>query len=55
LPQLPRLVHRALAEDRTTRVEEAIARLERTQARQVRMLFGIVAALALLAAAVLLR
>ncbi len=55
LPQLPRLVHRALAEDRTTRFEEAIARLERTQARQVRMLFGIVAVLALLVAAVLLR
>jgi len=55
LPQLPRLVHRALAEDRTTRFEEAIARLERTQQRQVRMLFGIVAVLALLVAAVLLR
>jgi len=55
LPQLPRLVHRALAEDRTVRFEEAIARLERTQARQVRMLFGIVAVLTLLVAAVLLR
>ena len=55
LPQIPRLVHRVLAEDRTTRFEEAIARLERTQARQVRMLFGIVAVLALLVAAVLLR
>ena len=55
LPQLPRLVHRALAEDRTARFEQALARLERTQARQVRMLFGIVAVLALLVAAVLLR
>jgi ubiquinone biosynthesis protein len=55
LPQLPRLVHRALAEDSTRRFEDALARLERTQSRQVRMLFGIVAVLALLVAAVLLR
>ncbi len=55
LPQLPRLVHRALAEDRTARFEAAIERLERTQQRQVRMLFGIAAVLALLVAAVLLR
>jgi ubiquinone biosynthesis protein len=55
LPQLPRLVHRALSDDRGSRFEAAIARLERTQQRQVRMLFGIVAVLALLVAAVLLR
>jgi ubiquinone biosynthesis protein len=55
LPQLPRLVHRALSDDRSARFEAAIARLERTQQRQVRMLFGIVAVLALLVAAVLLR
>jgi ubiquinone biosynthesis protein len=55
LPQLPRLVHRALAEDTTRRFETALLRLERAQQRQVRMLFGIVAVLALLVAAVLLR
>ncbi|HXS53330.1 MAG TPA: ubiquinone biosynthesis regulatory protein kinase UbiB [Usitatibacter sp.] len=55
LPQLPRLVHRVLSEDRTTRFEDAIARLERTQSRQVRMLFGIAAVLALLVAVVVLR
>ena len=55
LPQIPRLVHRALAEDRTARFEAAIDRLERTQRRQLRMLFGIIAVLALLVAAVLLR
>jgi ubiquinone biosynthesis protein len=55
LPQIPRLVHRALAEDRTARFEAAIDRLERNQRRQVRMLFGILAVLALLVAAVLIR
>ena len=42
LPQLPRLVHRALQMEAAGRIEDAIARLERTQARQTRML-GIVA------------
>ena len=42
LPQLPRLVHRALQLDVAGRLEQAIASLERTQARQTRML-GIVA------------
>ncbi len=55
IPQLPRLVHRALAEDTTRRFEAALARLERAQQRQVRMLFGIVLVLALLVVAVLLR
>jgi len=55
LPQLPRLVHRALAEDTTRRFETALHRLERAQQWQVRMLFGIAAVLALLVAAVLLR
>ncbi len=55
LPQLPRLVHHALAEDRTRRFEEAMTRLERSQQRQARMLFGIAAVLAVLAAAVLFR
>ena len=55
LPQIPRLVHRALAEDRTRRLEAALQGLERAQQRQVRMLFGIAVLLALLVAAVLLR
>jgi ubiquinone biosynthesis protein len=54
IPQLPRLVHRALSSDRTERLEEAIARLERAQQRQVRMLFGIAAVLALLVAVLVL-
>jgi ubiquinone biosynthesis protein len=55
IPQLPRLVHRALSTERTERLERALDRLERAQQRQVRMLFGIAAVLALLVAVVVLR
>ncbi len=55
LPQLPRLVHRALARDDTRRFEAALAGLERAQQRQARVLLGIATILALLALAVLLR
>jgi ubiquinone biosynthesis protein len=54
LPQLPRLVHRALGEDSGRRFEAALARLERVQQRQAKALFAMVAVLALLVAAVLL-
>jgi len=38
LPQLPRLVHRALADDGIGRVEAALLRIEGTQRRQTRVL-----------------
>ncbi|HVL35332.1 MAG TPA: ubiquinone biosynthesis regulatory protein kinase UbiB [Burkholderiales bacterium] len=50
LPQLPRLVHRALAEDRLGRLHAALERLVEEQARRNRILLG---ALALGAAALL--
>jgi len=42
LPQLPRLVHRALAEDSTRRLEAALDRVAATQARQTRVLAALV-------------
>jgi ubiquinone biosynthesis protein len=55
LPQLPRLVHRALQLDAAGRLEQAILRLERTQAGQARMLRIIALVLAAMAAVYLLR
>ena len=49
LPQLPRLVHRALAEDSTRRLEAALERVADTQARQTRVLAALVLVLAVLA------
>jgi ubiquinone biosynthesis protein len=50
LPQLPRLVHRMLADDTPQRIELALARIEIAHQRQTRMLRLIVLVLALLAA-----
>ncbi|HYC36236.1 MAG TPA: ubiquinone biosynthesis regulatory protein kinase UbiB [Usitatibacter sp.] len=54
LPQLPRLVHRALSEDTTSRLEAALLRLEAGQRRQARLLAVIAVALAVLALGYLL-
>ncbi|MDK9723758.1 MAG: ubiquinone biosynthesis regulatory protein kinase UbiB [Sterolibacteriaceae bacterium MAG5] len=54
LPQLPRLVHQALARDSSARLAEEIARLRATEARRNRWLALISALLAGLLAAVLL-
>jgi ubiquinone biosynthesis protein len=54
LPQLPRLVHRALASDpadRLTSIEQAVDRLNRTQRLQTGVLIAIVALLATVIAA----
>jgi ubiquinone biosynthesis protein len=48
LPQLPRLVHRALAEDHTRRLEDALDRVAATQARQTRVIGALVFVLAVL-------
>jgi ubiquinone biosynthesis protein len=48
LPQLPRLVHRALADDGARRVEEAVRRLEAAQRSQTRVLLAIAVVLAAL-------
>jgi ubiquinone biosynthesis protein len=53
LPQLPRLVHRALREDPSGRIERALRALEDAQRRQTRVLAAIVAVLAALVAALL--
>ena len=55
LPQLPRLVHRALSEDDTRRLQAGLAGLERAQLRQARALLGIGVVLALLVLVALLR
>jgi len=55
LPQLPRLVHRALADDGAGRVEEAVRRLEDAQRRQTRVLAAVVLVLALMLVGILLR
>ena len=55
LPQLPRLVHRVLADDTPQRIEVALLRLEQQQRRQNRFLAVIAAALAALVLALLLR
>jgi ubiquinone biosynthesis protein len=55
LPQLPRLVHRVLADDTPRRLEGAIAKLEQAQRRQTRVLAAIAVVLALLLVGFLLR
>jgi ubiquinone biosynthesis protein len=55
LPQMPRLLHRALQLDAAGRLENAISRLERTQATQTRMLRIIAFVLAAMAAVYLLQ
>ena len=55
LPQMPRLLHRALQLDAAGRLENAIARLERTQARQTRMLAIVAFVLAAMAAVYLIQ
>ena len=51
LPQLPRLLHRALAEDRFGQLERTLARLAAQNARRNRLLAALVAALVALLAA----
>jgi ubiquinone biosynthesis protein len=53
LPQLPRLVHRVLADDTPQRVEIALLRLEAQQRRQNRVLWVIAIALVVLVAGLL--
>jgi ubiquinone biosynthesis protein len=55
LPQLPRLLHRALSDDGPRRLEDALLRIEAVQQRQTRVLAAVVAVLAVIVAAVLLR
>jgi ubiquinone biosynthesis protein len=55
LPQLPRLLHRALDDDATGRLELSLERLERAQLRQTRMLAAIAIVLAVLVVGLLLR
>jgi ubiquinone biosynthesis protein len=55
LPQLPRLLHRALTDDTTRRVEIALQRIEAAQGRQTRMLLAIATVFAVLVVASLLR
>ena len=51
LPQIPRLVHRVLAEDTRAGWRPRSIACERAQARQAKALFALVAVLALLVAA----
>jgi ubiquinone biosynthesis protein len=55
LPQLPRLVHRVLADDTPRRIENALLRIEEAQLRQTRMLRAIALVLAVLVVGYLLR
>ena len=55
LPQIPRLVHRALSDDTPRRIEIALLRVEHAQHRQSRMLLVIAIVLAVLAVAFLLQ
>jgi ubiquinone biosynthesis protein len=55
LPQLPRLVHRLLADDAPARIETALLRIEAAQVRQTRVLAVIVLLLAFLVVGYLLR
>jgi ubiquinone biosynthesis protein len=55
LPQLPRLVHRVLADDTPRRLEAALRRIEDAQLRQTRMLRAIALILAALLVGYLLR
>lgn len=50
LPQLPRLLHRALAEDRLGRLDQALARLAAQSSRRNRLLAALIALLAALLA-----
>jgi ubiquinone biosynthesis protein len=55
LPQLPRLVHRALNDDAARRIEAALLRLEDAQRRQSRTLAAIVVVLAVAVVGLFLR
>jgi ubiquinone biosynthesis protein len=55
LPQLPRLVHRALTDDTPRRIELALLKLERAQLRQTRVLLVIAVVLAALVVGLVLR
>jgi ubiquinone biosynthesis protein len=55
LPQLPRLVHRALTDDTPRRLEVALLKLERAQQRQTRVLLVIAVVLAALVVGLVLR
>ena len=55
LPQIPRLAHRVLTDDAPRRMELAIRDLERAQRRQTTAMWVIVAVLAAMAVALLLR
>jgi ubiquinone biosynthesis protein len=55
LPQLPRLVHAALASDVANRLERALLRIELAQHRQARVLGAIALVLLALAVAYFLR
>ena len=55
LPQLPRLVHRALAGDAPARLEAALDRIEAAQRRQTAVLAAVVAVLSLLVLGYFLR
>jgi len=55
LPQIPRLLHRALDEDTPRRLESALLRIEAAQLRQTRMLLAIAVVLAVLVVGFLLR
>jgi ubiquinone biosynthesis protein len=55
LPQLPRLAHRALAEDRLTRIERKLETLAAEERRRTRAVWAIAWLLAAGAAAVLWR
>jgi ubiquinone biosynthesis protein len=55
LPQLPRLVHRALTDDTPRRLELALLKLEAAQLRQTRMLLAIAVVLAVLVVGLFLR
>ena len=55
LPQIPRLVHRMLADDTPRRLELALLRLEAAQVRQTRVLGAIAVVLAVLVAGYVLR
>ena len=48
LPQLPRLVHRALHDDAPRRLEDALLKLVAAQRRQTRVLMGVAAMLGLM-------
>jgi ubiquinone biosynthesis protein len=55
LPQIPRLVHRALDDDTPQRLEQVLLRIEAAQQRQSRMLLAIAVVLAILVVGFLLR